>query len=65
MNARDYKYLKEKTYDAEKSIKLYNDLNAISDSGIEYNKEVQFWRGTLNALNLLWLNAKNFYKFDS
>jgi hypothetical protein len=56
MNKADYNYLKEKIKHAEESKALYDML------GSNYDKESQFWRGSLNALNLMWLQAKHDYK---
>ena len=58
MNKKDYNYIKGQIHLAEHNKKFYELL------GSEYDKDAQFWRGCLNALNLLWLQAKNNYKLD-
>jgi len=56
MNAKDYKHLKEEIKKAEENKVFYEKL------GSDYTKDFSFWSGYLNAINLLWLQAKNNYK---
>lgn len=58
MNKADYNYLSTQMAQAEKNKAFYDKL------GSEYIKDSQFWRGYLNALNLIWLQSKHNYKLD-
>jgi hypothetical protein len=58
MNKVDWKFLKERTKKAEENVKFYKGL---TDG--DYKRDIRFWEGHLNALNLMWLSAKNNHKF--
>ena len=55
MNTKDFKYLKSQIIQAEDNLNFYK-------KHIDMRNEQNFWKGYLNALNLIWLQAKNNYK---
>jgi len=57
MNKADYNYLRAEIKKAEKHLAFYEGL---TDG--DYSKDIYFWKGYLNAVNLFHLQSKHNYK---
>tara|TARA_R110000772_G_scaffold194749_5_gene305502 strand:+ start:716 stop:895 length:180 start_codon:yes stop_codon:yes gene_type:complete len=57
MRKADYNYLSQEIKKAEHYLAFYEGL---TDG--DYSKDIYFWKGYLNAVELSWLQSKNNYK---